>query len=120
MTKGNGSGPGGLSPPKPESLSFSRQLRTGRLGRAWLSPFWTVGSLHAPPGSEYHRVFFDGRFLDEGTDRQWLLPALTDRNRTAGSALDTGPDTSVSILIAGGGAGLRRTPTSTLCPKTCP
>ena len=36
------------------------------------SPFGRWVRSNAPPESEYHRVFFDGRFLDKGTDRQWL------------------------------------------------
>ena len=36
------------------------------------NPFGRWVRSNAPPESEYHRVFFDSRFLDKGTDRQWL------------------------------------------------
>ena len=36
------------------------------------TPFGRWVGSNAPPESEYHRVFFDSRFLDKGTDRQWL------------------------------------------------
>ena len=36
------------------------------------NPFGRWVRSNAPPESGYHRVFFDSRFLDKGTDRQWL------------------------------------------------
>ena len=36
------------------------------------NPFGRWVRSYAPPESGYHRVFFDSRFLDKGTDRQWL------------------------------------------------